>query len=288
MLASFKKLPEIKTSSNWFKVYKVGKNVLAIIEPYNFEQAICYLILGKNKALLFDTGLGVDSISVIIKQLTKLPTIVLNSHTHYDHIGGNYEFENILSLNTAFSNKHAEDGWNHNDVKHEVTVESICLQKIPQLDTANYSIRPYKISKYITNGEIIDIGERQLKVISVPGHTPDAIVLYDKKNKYLWTGDTYYDGPIYLFANETDLIAYKKSVAKIFKLVPKLKMIFPSHNTPISETQRLVELKINFNKIINGNRKNIKYVGNTVIFDFKHFGFKINKEKLNNLTLKNK
>jgi len=93
---SLNKLPEIKTNSKWFKVYSVGENVLAIVEPYNFEEAISYLILGKNKALLFDTGIGVDSISLVVKQLTKLPIIVINSHSHYDHIGGNYEFNNIF------------------------------------------------------------------------------------------------------------------------------------------------------------------------------------------------
>ncbi|MEN9701240.1 MAG: hypothetical protein RIR55_555, partial [Bacteroidota bacterium] len=83
--ASLNKLPEIKTKSKWFKVYRVGDNVLAIVEPYNFEEAISYLILGNNKALLFDTGIGVDSISLVVKQLTKLPILVINSHSHYDH-----------------------------------------------------------------------------------------------------------------------------------------------------------------------------------------------------------
>lgn len=207
LLKSLKIFSEIKTSSNWFKVYKVGHNVFAIVEPYNFEEAISYLIIGENKALLFDTGIGVESISTIVKQLTKLPIIVMNSHSHYDHIGGNYEFDNIFSLNTDFTNKHALEGWSHDSVKHEVTQESICLQKVPNLDTAKYSIRSYTISKYINDGEEIDLGNRKIKIISLPGHTPDAIALHDKKYKYLWTGDTYYEGPIYLFANETDLNA---------------------------------------------------------------------------------
>ena len=47
------KLKEIKTSRPWFKVYDVGNNVFAIDEPYNYEETIAYLIIGKNKALLF-------------------------------------------------------------------------------------------------------------------------------------------------------------------------------------------------------------------------------------------
>lgn len=280
---SLYKLKEIKTKSNWFKVYNVGNNVLAIIEPYNYEEAISYLVIGNKRALLFDTGIGVDSISLLVKQLTALPIVVVNSHSHYDHIGGNHEFENVLSLKTDFTEKHSKFGWDHESVKHEVTQEAICLQYIPGLDTAKYAIHPYKTSKFIKNGEVIDLGERKLAIISVPGHTPDAIALYDKKNGYLWTGDSYYDGPIYLFAKETDLLSYQKSIDKLASITPQINKIFSSHNNPVSNPQRLLELKANFNKMKNGKVIGKDDDDNTVLFQFKHFGFKIDKEKLKNV-----
>lgn len=277
---SLSKLKEINTKSNWFKVYNVGNNVLAIVEPYNYEEVISYLIIGKHKALLFDTGIGVDSISLLVKQLTALPIVVINSHSHYDHIGGNYEFENVLSLKTDFTENHSKFGWDHESVKHEVTQEAICLQHISRLDTAKYAIRPYKTSKFIKDGDEIDLGERKLTIISVPGHTPDAIALYDKKNGYLWTGDSYYDGPIYLFAKETDLLSYQKSLNILATMAPQLNKIFPSHNNPVSNPQRLLELKANFKKMKNGKIIGQDDGNNTVLFQFKHFGFKIDKEKL--------
>ena len=277
---SLKKLPEIKTKSNWFKVYNVGENVFAIVEPYNFEEAICYLILGKKKALLFDTGIGVDSISNIVKELTILPIVVANSHSHYDHIGGNHEFNNVLAFRSNFTLKHAKEGWNHEAVKHEVTQEAICLEKLSKLDTANYSIKPYKISHFLSDNDIIDLGDRKIKILSVPGHTPDAIALLDKSNGYLWTGDTYYDGDIYLFAKETNLAAYKKSILKLAKIAPTLKYIFPSHNNPISQPERLLELTNEFAKIKKSNVTYTNNEDNTYIFKLQHFGFKIKKELL--------
>ena len=275
---SLNKLSEIKTNSKWFKVYRVGDNVLAIVEPYNFEEAISYLILGKNKALLFDTGIGVDSISLVVKQLTKLPIIIINSHSHYDHIGGNYEFNNILALKTDFTLKHAKEGWNHEAVKHEVTQDAICLEKLSKFDTANYSIRPYKISQFLANNDIIDLGDRKIRVISVPGHTPDAIALLDQSKGYLWTGDTYYDGDIYLFAKETDLVAYKKSILTLAKIAPTLKYIFPSHNNPISQPARLIELNKEFANLKAGNATIINDEDNTIIFKYTNFGFKIKND----------
>ncbi len=277
---SLNKLDEIKINSKWFKAFHVGKDVVAIVEPYNFEEVISYLIIGKKKALLFDTGIGVDSISLIVKQLTNLPIIVINSHTHYDHIGGNFEFDNIFALRTNFTIKHSKEGWNHEAVKHEVTKEALCLEKLNGFDTANYSIKPFSISKYILDGDQIDLGARKLKIISVPGHTPDAIAILDKNNGYLWTGDTYYEGPIYLFAKETDLIKYQNSIEKLAKIAPTIYKVFPSHNNPISSPKNLIALKTAFIKVKKGEIKGIIEIDNTVQFKFQNFGFKINKALL--------
>jgi hypothetical protein len=48
-------------SHPWFKVYPLGDSVYAIYEPYNWQEMISYLIIGSEKALLFDTGMGLDS-----------------------------------------------------------------------------------------------------------------------------------------------------------------------------------------------------------------------------------
>ncbi len=124
----FQELDEISVNSKWFKVHEVGEKVYAISEPYNYEEVISYLILGSEKALLFDTGNGLDSLSKVVNELTNLPLIVLNSHAHYDHIGSNYEFSNILSLKSDYTLKWAETGWSHDLVKNEVTPDAICLE----------------------------------------------------------------------------------------------------------------------------------------------------------------
>lgn len=98
----------------------------------------------------------------VVKELTKLPVTVLNSHTHYDHIGGNHEFEQILAMNTTFTKDRAKNGVPHGMVQHE----ALCLKKIPQLNTAKYRIRPFRITTYVEEGTLIDLGHRKLKVIA--------------------------------------------------------------------------------------------------------------------------
>ncbi len=283
----FLELKEIQTKGDWFKVYEVGENVYAIAEPYNFQEVISYLILGTEKALLFDSGMGLDSISTVVKELTNLPITVINSHTHYDHIGSNHEFDNILALNSDYTKNWAENGWNHELVKQEVTTEAFCLQMLPNTDTANYHVKPFAISEFIKDGHVIDLGQRKIEIISVPGHTPDAMALFDRESGYLWTGDTFYEATIWLFFDGTDLDAYEESIRRLAALSPILKKVFPAHNTPIAAPIRLKEFVEAFEQILNGNKK-AKDAGeyghpddNTaVVFEFEHFSFLIRRDHL--------
>ena len=75
------------------EVKEVLDNVFILKDSY---QNCSNLIIGKTKALLFDTGIGVEDYKSTIKKLTDLPLIVINSHGHFDHIGGNTQFEQVF------------------------------------------------------------------------------------------------------------------------------------------------------------------------------------------------
>jgi glyoxylase-like metal-dependent hydrolase (beta-lactamase superfamily II) len=81
-----------------------------------------------------------------------------------------------------------------------------------------------------------------MEVIATPGHTPDAICLLDRANGLLFTGDTYYPAPIWLFRPETDLDAYVASVKRIALLAPQLKLVLGAHNVPVAEPAVLPRL----------------------------------------------
>ena len=103
----WKKFKPIPTKSNWFEAYQITPTIQAIYEPGQFEEVISYLIIGEEKALLWDTGTGIGDMKKLVGELTDLEIIVLNSHSHYDHVGGNYQFETIYGLNTEFTDKNA-------------------------------------------------------------------------------------------------------------------------------------------------------------------------------------
>src|SRR5947209_4772740 len=101
----FQALKRITVSQPWFEVYIAAPGVFAIYEPHQSELAISYLIAGERSAVLFDTGMGIGDIREATSELTRLPVTVLNSHTHFDHVGGNWQFSNVLAMDTEFTRR---------------------------------------------------------------------------------------------------------------------------------------------------------------------------------------
>src|SRR5262249_50672555 len=156
---------------------------------------------GTKQALLFDTGMGIADIRPVVGRLTSRPIVVLNSHTHDDHVGGNWQFEFVYGMDTEFTRKNAKGS--REDAQAEVAPSEICGELPKSFNPKTYATKPWKISRSITDGFRVNLGGRTVEVIATPGHTPDAISLLDRANGLLFTGDTYYPAAIWLFRPET-------------------------------------------------------------------------------------
>jgi glyoxylase-like metal-dependent hydrolase (beta-lactamase superfamily II) len=243
----YKTLERIPVSDPWFEVYEPAPRVFAIYEPHQAEETIAYLIVGEKKALLFDTGMGISDIKKVTAELTKLPIIVTNSHTHDDHVGGNWEFDTIYGMDTEFTRKNARGSLK--DAQAEITPDQICGTLPKGFDAKTYATRPWKITAKIREGDDFDLGGRILDVIATPGHTPDAIALLDRANGLLFTGDTYYPAPIWLYRPETDLNAYAVSIRRLAALAPQVKLVLGAHNIPVAPPAVLSRLVTAFDAV---------------------------------------
>ena len=231
-------LETVDVGSDWYTVYRVEPGVFAIVEPRQFQEAISYLIVGTTRALLFDTGIGLVPLRPTVERLTTLPVTVLNSHTHFDHVGANAEFSEILAMDTPFTRAN-EQGRPHADLAGEVDATSFCGAPPPGADTAAFRARPFAVTRRIADGDSIALGDRTLVVRAAPGHTPDALVLHDPAHGLLWTGDSYYDSTLWLFSPGTDLAAYERSIERMVALVPTLRRLLPAPNTATADPARL-------------------------------------------------
>jgi glyoxylase-like metal-dependent hydrolase (beta-lactamase superfamily II) len=264
----YRNLERVQISSGWFEVYRIRPGVFAIYEPHQFEEVISYLILGERTAALFDTGMGIDDISAVVRGLTKLPVVVLNSHTHNDHVGGNWQFRDVYGMGTKFTRANARGS--SKDAQDELAPGSVCGALPPGFDPETYATRPFRITRWLHDGDVIDLGGRKLQVLATPGHTPDAICLLDRANGLLFTGDTFYPGPIYLYRPETNLAQYLRSVKRISELTPNLNLLLTAHNVPVADPAVLPRVVAAFEDVRRGK---IRAVPNEGKREYRFDGF---------------
>jgi glyoxylase-like metal-dependent hydrolase (beta-lactamase superfamily II) len=250
----YSKLERVLKDEPWFEIYRIRPGVFALYEAKQFEEVTSYLILGEKRAVLFDTGLGVGKISAVVARLTSLPVTVINSHTHFDHVGGNAEFKEIWNRGLLYTRRNMR-GQSNVYSRDALSPERLCGALPPGTSVKSYSIRPWKSTHTLGNGERLDLGGRALEVIFTPGHTPDSLSLLDRRNGLLFTGDTFYPGPIYLFVPETDFAAYSRSVARLAALEPQIKLLLPAHNVPVAEPFYLRRLADAVEQVKNGTAK---------------------------------
>jgi glyoxylase-like metal-dependent hydrolase (beta-lactamase superfamily II) len=232
------------------------------------EEVISYLIIGGDKAVLFDTGMGISNIQAVVAGLTKLPVSVVNSHTHNDHVGDNWRFSDVYGMDTDFTRANARGS--KKDAQAELAPEEICGALPVGFDAKAYATKSFHITRWLHDGDKIDLGGRTLKVIGTPGHTPDAIALLDETNSFLFTGDSFYLGPIYLYRPETDLDAYVASMQKLALLAPHLQLLLPSHNVPVADPSYLSKAVTAMQQVRRGE---VKAVANDGKHEYMFEGF---------------
>lgn len=194
-----------------FKVKKLNDGITAITAPM-LEQI--YLIEGADKALVVDSGSGIGSLKRVIDSLTKKPLIVVNTHGHPDHAGGNGEFDRVYLSKEDFA-------LYRNSCSDEARIEN--LKKIFSEIPRGYE----KLVPFVDNvtelveGQTFDLGGRTVSVIGTSGHTRGSVSFYDLASLSLFCGDTLGKSDSWLYLPESDpLERYFKSLIRLTNLNP--------------------------------------------------------------------
>lgn len=156
----------------------------------NYEKPFLYLIFGKDRVLLEDTGAGkVDTARVVNQVIAKwceskgrpsIPLVVAHSHSHGDHVAGDAGFKGL---------------------------EGVTMVPLSVEGTGQF----YGIEKWPEGIGKVDLGDRVLDVIAIPGHDTLSIAMYDRQTGILLTGDSMYPGRLYV----RDFAEFKRSSARL-------------------------------------------------------------------------
>jgi glyoxylase-like metal-dependent hydrolase (beta-lactamase superfamily II) len=234
-------LERVPISQDWFQVYNVRSDIYVFYEPYQYEKAICTLLLGEEKAILIDTGCGIGNIREAVEDVTDMPVMVVNTHAHNDHIAQNYLFDEIAMLDHPWCHE-AQKGLPKSEMEHFVA-EGMYWKPLPEsFDPENYHTPAFKVTKWFKEGDVLDLGNRTLEVIHTPGHTPDSICLLDREDRLFFTGDMFYTGGIYTYLNGGDLPTFINSYMKMLDYYDEFDLLMPSHNEPLVEKSLLKDV----------------------------------------------
>jgi glyoxylase-like metal-dependent hydrolase (beta-lactamase superfamily II) len=193
------------------------------IGGYGFDSNI-YLIKDEQIALI-DTGTGQNS-DLVMQNLTRLGVrtreinLIINTHCHYDHIGGNRAFIEAAGCEVAI---------------HELDAEPLRKADPTVTIARNFGVKlePLKPLRELREGDRIELGALTLEVLHTPGHTRGSICLYERKQKALFSGDTVFcDGIGRTDLPTSDRAAMASSLRRLAEL--DVEKLFPGHG-PIEE-----------------------------------------------------
>lgn len=174
-----------------YKTQELCKGLYSIAEEYGAAAGtvMMYLVVGEEKAALFDSGFGVmDTLRTLVEEITDKPVVCIVGHGHPDHVGAaplfdkiymNERDEELLPISLSYDRRMGDVFGRYEDEE----LEAYCREHIVMTDKLEY--------KNIDDGAVIDLGGTVLRVIAIPGHTRGSLVFYNEKDNYALTSDAF-------------------------------------------------------------------------------------------------
>jgi glyoxylase-like metal-dependent hydrolase (beta-lactamase superfamily II) len=161
----------------------VEPEVYVFYEPGQFEEAISYLVLGVGEGRrLIDTGCGIGDIRALSREFTDLPIMVVNTHHHIDHVAQDYLFDDVAIFDHPMARAAAERGYTHEEGRPAPIRGGLSGGPLPEgFDPEAYRVPPFRVTRWLRDGDIIDLGGEEAGGYSYPPATPpDSICLLDR------------------------------------------------------------------------------------------------------------
>jgi glyoxylase-like metal-dependent hydrolase (beta-lactamase superfamily II) len=248
---------------SWFHVAEIEPGVTLVAEP---GQVNSWLIHGTERTVLLDTGLGLADISAAIAHAVASPVDVINSHAHVDHVGGNALFERraihrlgapllersyppdlLVAYATAPGDRRAR--WEELraidvDAGFHVLGPDEVVRSWPP-DGAKleaWRVEPPPPTSLLDDGDVIDLGDRRLRVLHTPGHSPDHICLVDERAGILFAQDQVYYGPHLLYFEDSSVEDWARSARRLAdELATSVRIVYCAHCLRASVPPRFLD-----------------------------------------------
>ena len=164
-----------------YPVKKIAENTYMISD---FGFANCYLLVGEQKALLIDCGVGIGDLKGAAEKIADKPLVVVGTHGHVDHVGGDGHIAVRARQQDVGQLLFAAH------VLRKLFVlagKGVADKSVKVSDVTKYKNRPKVVA--IEDGHVFDLGGRQVRVMHLTGHTLGSILLIDEQSGIVFVGD---------------------------------------------------------------------------------------------------
>ena len=201
--------PTLPLCEAWFETEKVAPDLFRITEPHVdvLLRANAWLQLGEDRDLMVDTGNGITRLLPTVQALRPepgKPLLAFATHSHQDHAGSLHEFRErvIHSADAAAAAAPtrllfgADVTGATRDLVFEAggTLPDLLIEAVPTLefDAARFRPEPAIATQTVSEGTVIDLGDRRYEVLHLPGHTHGSAGLWEARTGTLFSGDAVY------------------------------------------------------------------------------------------------
>ena len=213
-------------NSTWFRTRQLDARTWVIDDR---GQDLIYLACGEERCLLIDTGWGVGDLPALAASLCPLPLTVVNTHGHPDHTFGNGQFSKV--------HVPAADLFMVETPTPLETRQWIASDLLPKPLPPDFEVETWASTVpellQIEDGHLFELGERTLKGIALPGHSPGSICFLDRQMRALFTGDSILGGVHWLHLDESrPLSEYLAGLRRVRAMADHFDALYPAHGVP--------------------------------------------------------
>lgn len=204
----------------WYDQRDVGDGITQFSQPFihRYFAANFFHLRGRDADLIIDFGMGLQPLRPLLDVPEGKQLIAVATHAHADHIGAFHEFSTRLG--------HPLEADAFASMADEQTLAQVfrdlpsAVSQLPCPDWTpkHYRISPAPLTRHVDEGDVIDLGDRQLRILHLPGHSPGSIGLLERESGILFSGDVIYRGALVDDLPCSDKAVYRTSMQRLLKL----------------------------------------------------------------------
>ena len=209
---------------DWFSKSIVDEKTSMLTEPFVHEyvRANIWHLRGRDVDLLVDTGMGICPLAPEIETLRGKPLLVVATHIHLDHVGSLHEFPlRAGPSHSAATFETMDEAVTYAYMFHNLD-GAVSKLPAPGWKAADYRISPAPLTRTLDEGDIVDLGDRQFRVLHLPGHSPDSIALFDEADGLFFAGDAIYDYMLIDDLPDSSRSDYRRTMQRLLDLPVRL------------------------------------------------------------------